>query len=86
MIPRHPASASLSRRHFLALSGAVPAALLASSVSRAATAAPAAAALPAGPKKIPIGLELYSVRTELMRNLPDTLRAVARMGYENVEF
>ncbi len=37
-------------------------------------------------KRIPIGLELYSVRTELMRNLPDTLRAVAKMGYEVVEF
>jgi len=37
-------------------------------------------------KKYPIGLELYSVRTELMRNLPDTLRAVAKMGYEVVEF
>jgi sugar phosphate isomerase/epimerase len=38
------------------------------------------------PKKIPIGLELYSVRTELMRNLPDTLRTVAKCGYEVVEF
>ena len=37
-------------------------------------------------KKYPIGLELYSVRDELARDLPDTLRTVAKMGYEVVEF
>ena len=37
-------------------------------------------------KSIPVGLELYSVRTELMRYLPGTVRAVAKMGYEVVEF
>ena len=37
-------------------------------------------------KKIPVGLELYSVRTELMKDLPGTVQAVARMGYEVVEF
>jgi sugar phosphate isomerase/epimerase len=37
-------------------------------------------------RKIPIGLELYSVRTELARDLPGTLRAVAGAGYEAVEF
>ncbi|MSU22979.1 MAG: sugar phosphate isomerase/epimerase [Opitutus sp.] len=78
----------LSRRNFLALSAVVPAALVAQSVSRPAFAAPAVdAAAPAlVAKKYPIGLELYSVRTELMRNLPDTLRAVAKCGYEVVEF
>ncbi|HWA86108.1 MAG TPA: sugar phosphate isomerase/epimerase [Opitutus sp.] len=34
----------------------------------------------------PIGLELYSVRTELARDLPATLREVAGIGYEDVEF
>lgn len=33
-----------------------------------------------------IGLELYSVRGELAKDLPATLKAVAKMGYEVVEF
>jgi sugar phosphate isomerase/epimerase len=37
-------------------------------------------------KAVPIGLELYSVRDELKKNLPGTLKAVANMGYECVEF
>jgi sugar phosphate isomerase/epimerase len=37
-------------------------------------------------KKIPIGLELYSVRQDLAKDLPATVRAVAKMGYEGVEF
>jgi len=38
------------------------------------------------PKTYPIGLELYSVRRELARALPATLRAVSQMGYQVVEF
>ena len=34
----------------------------------------------------PIGLELYSVRGELMKDLMGTVRTVAKMGYEVVEF
>src|SRR5579859_1926577 len=37
-------------------------------------------------KRIPVGLELYSVREELKQNLMGTVRAVAKMGYEDVEF
>ncbi len=37
-------------------------------------------------KKIPIGLELYSVRDELGKDLMGTVRAVGKMGYEVVEF
>jgi sugar phosphate isomerase/epimerase len=37
-------------------------------------------------KHIPIGLELYSVREELKKDLPGTLQAVAKMGYQCVEF
>lgn len=33
-----------------------------------------------------MGLELYSVREELKKDLPGTVRAVAKMGYECVEF
>jgi sugar phosphate isomerase/epimerase len=36
--------------------------------------------------KIPIGLELYSVRHELADDVRGTLKAVADMGYEGVEF
>ena len=37
-------------------------------------------------KRYAAGLELWSVRDELAKDLPGTLRAVARMGYEVVEF
>lgn len=37
-------------------------------------------------KHIPVGLELYSVRGELTKDLAGTVEAVAKMGYECVEF
>jgi sugar phosphate isomerase/epimerase len=37
-------------------------------------------------KSIPTGLELYSVREELKKNPEATVRAVAQMGYQGVEF
>ncbi len=46
----------------------------------------AAALAGAAPKRIPIALELYSVRDECKRDLKGTLRAVAKIGYEAVEF
>jgi len=36
--------------------------------------------------KIPIALQLYSVRKDCARDLPGTLEAVADMGYNGVEF
>jgi sugar phosphate isomerase/epimerase len=63
----------MSRRTFLAIAGAAP---LAWSAFGAAQSA----------KKVPVGLELYSVRTELMNDLMGTVRRVAKMGYEVVEF
>jgi len=39
-----------------------------------------------GMAKIPIALQLYSVREDCARDLPGTLEAVAEMGYEGVEF
>ncbi|MBI3696102.1 MAG: sugar phosphate isomerase/epimerase [Acidobacteria bacterium] len=50
-----------------------------------AGAAPLVHAVPPG-KRIPLGLELYSVRNELKQDLMGTVRAVAKMGYEGVEF
>src|SRR5260370_21790989 len=35
---------------------------------------------------IPLGLELYSVRDELKKDAEGTVRAVAQMGYQCVEF
>ncbi len=34
----------------------------------------------------PIGLQLFSVRKEVQEDLPGTLKEVARMGYDGVEF
>jgi len=48
-------------------------------------AAPLAAAMP-DLKQIPVGLELYSVRDELKKDLMGTVRGVAKMGYQGVEF
>lgn len=61
---------AVSRRQFLAASAALPF-LLRNGVSAA---------------RIPVGLELYSVRDELTKDLHGTVRAVAKMGYEVVEF
>ena len=37
-------------------------------------------------KKIPIGLELYSVRMELPKDFTGVIEAIGKMGYEGVEF
>ena len=36
--------------------------------------------------RVPIGLELFSVRNELAEDVRGTIKAVAEMGYEGVEF
>jgi sugar phosphate isomerase/epimerase len=61
---------SISRRSLLAM---------------AAAAAPFAAAAPRI-RKIPVGLELFSVREQLKTDLDGTVRQVAKMGYQDVEF
>lgn len=60
----------ITRRNFVALSAALPFAMRAY----------------ARKSSIPIGLELYSVRDELKKNPEGTVRAVAQMGYQCVEF
>jgi sugar phosphate isomerase/epimerase len=65
---------AVSRRSFLAALGAVslvPGALAAEPVAR---------------RKIPIGLQMYSVRDEVKRDLLGTLKGLREMGYECVEF
>jgi sugar phosphate isomerase/epimerase len=54
-------------------------------------AATAAASLPfareaSAASKIPVGLEMYSVRNTMAKDLNGTVRAVAAAGYEGVEF
>ena len=88
----HP---SVSRRQFVTTLGA--ATLLAPALVRAADAPGKAkkAAPPAAAPMTPIvfekrkpflGLELYSVRGEMQKDLAKTVRAVGKMGYEAVEF
>jgi len=67
---------SYSRRSFLA----------ASLSSGLAVSAVSSFSLSAKGKKVPIGLELYSVRDVLPKDLPGTVTAVAKQGYEVVEF
>ena len=88
MSSSHTPSPCISRRHFLA---SVPAAaLVAQSLGNTlfATGETGSTQSAAGTKakRYPIGLELYSVRGELARDLPGTLTRVAQIGYEVVEF
>lgn len=55
-------------------------------LTRRSVLAMAAAPFALGARKIPVGLELYSVRDQLKEDLAGTVRAVAKMGYEVVEF
>ena len=64
--------ANFSRRSFLALSAALPWALRGVAFAAAGS--------------LPVGLELYSVRDSLKADPEGTVRAVAQMGYQAVEF
>jgi sugar phosphate isomerase/epimerase len=64
---------NVSRRSFLAFFAATP------------LASPLLAALPTN-KSIPVGLELYSVRDDLKKDLMGTVKGVAKLGYQCVEF
>jgi sugar phosphate isomerase/epimerase len=75
----------LSRRKFLAFSGTISAALMVRTTSPGAWAA-TAPSVEVNTSKYPIGIELYSVRKELAQDLPNTLKALAKYGYEAVEF
>jgi sugar phosphate isomerase/epimerase len=71
---RHAGSGSaLSRRSFVAMSAMAPF-VLGGVGSRAPKAA------------IPVGLEMYSVREGLKKDLDGTVKAVAGIGYQCVEF
>ena len=72
---------NLSKREFIK-STAVGLAAACLSAPTAIFAKPA----PAVRGRIPIALQLYSVRTECEKDLVGTIRAVAKMGYQGVEF
>lgn len=78
ILPSSPSS-DISRRDFLRHSATGTAALALSSAlapfARAATGA-----------KLPVGVQLYSVRDQCAKDLPGTLAAVAKIGYKGVEF
>ena len=65
---------TFTRRSFLAMSAALPWAFRKAARGLAATST------------IPVGLELYSVRDALQKDAEGTVRAVAKMGYQVVEF
>jgi sugar phosphate isomerase/epimerase len=83
-------SSGFSRRQFVSALGAGalagPAALRAASTGATAGRVAPGTGTGRARKKPYIGIELYSVRGELQKDLPNTLRTVARIGYEVVEF
>lgn len=77
---------SISRRGLLAKSVAA-AAVLASTANAAPMERTRTEQSTGGRRRrIPIGLQLYSVRDDCQKDLPGTIAAVAKMGYEGVEF
>src|SRR6201999_1588770 len=72
---RTHADEKISRRSFLAMSAIAPFAMRGAG---AMALAPSSA--------IPVGLELYSVREGLKKDLDGTVKAVAGLGYQCVEF
>ena len=70
-------SSAVTRREFLGAVGVAGAALGFSVVPLAQAAAS---------KKIPVGLQLYSLREQCKTDLPGMLAAVAKIGYKGVEF
>jgi sugar phosphate isomerase/epimerase len=68
-------SKELTRRGFIQLGAGVVAAAGLGQVALAAKA-----------KKLPIGLQVYSVRNEAQKDLAAVLAQVAEMGYDGVEF
>jgi sugar phosphate isomerase/epimerase len=68
----------ISRREVLSGAAGAMVGLVATKLGLGAAEPPA--------KRIPIGLQLYSVRQDCQKDLPRVLEAVAKMGYEGVEF
>jgi len=71
-----PNSWSITRRDFLKTTALGTAAIMTGS----------ALPLPAARKQIPIGVQLYSVRSTAQADLPGTLTGLKQIGYDGVEF
>lgn len=75
----HVFSLQMPRREFLRQSAVgIAGATLGLGLARAAETASS--------KKIPVGLQLYSLRVECKTDLPGMLAAVSKIGYKGVEF
>jgi sugar phosphate isomerase/epimerase len=72
-------SNELTRRGFMQLGAGIVATAGAARLGQSTASAAAA-------KKIPIGLQVYSVRNEAQKDLAGVLAQVAEMGYDGVEF
>lgn len=87
---RSPSKRSIPRSEFLKLgaAGAVAAGLSLPSLAAEESKRKGKGKKGAGKasKRIPIGLQLYSVRHQCKEDLPAVLEAVAKMGYAGVEF
>jgi len=82
-IVKNPTSYCFSRRSFLKMSAGIPATIALHGIA-GDSADKAEITQIRGKHRI--GLELYSVRNELAKDLPNTLKTVAQIGYEVVEF
>jgi len=76
----------VSRRGFIAKSAAVAAVLASSANGALQDQKKRKSTKKRSGRRIPIGLQLYSVREDCKRDLPGTITAVAKMGYKGVEF
>ena len=75
------------KSHLFTKRGFLKLALAGTALGATATSANMLAALATNEKKkIPVGLQLYSVRNECAKDLPATIAAVGKMGYKAVEF
>ena len=74
----NPASSELNRREFLWRTSLAAGAALSLGVSQAGMAADR--------RKIPFGVQLYSLREQCRTDLPGMLAAVSKIGFKGVEF
>lgn len=74
----HSTSQPLSRRHFIQRT--------ACGIAGCSIVQGGRSLFAANDKKIPVGLQLYSLRDQCKTDLPGMLAAVAKIGYKGVEF
>jgi sugar phosphate isomerase/epimerase len=75
---------NVSRRDFIKAAALGVGASVAG-IDRLAFAGPAVPGV-ASPKKIPIGVQIYSVRGAAGKDFPGVIEAIAKLGYDGIEF